>query len=285
MRGRTAVNAPGRWMGRAGCLCLVLVMIVGMSGAANAQSSHRAGLVVRFGDGRVITRCVTFTQDEISGLELLGRSGLSVMTQSSGIGAAICKIENQGCAADNCFCECKGDRCLYWSYWRLGQNGWVYAPAGAGITRVRPGDIDGWSWGADPPPTLPSLEEICQPSVRPSPTATATATATPTPTPSPTPTWTAAPTHQPAISATATATAAATATATATAAATATATATAAATATATATAAATATATATSTLITEPVRPPASSPIRYAIFGGIVVGLILLWAMLSRKK
>ena len=67
--------------------------------SVNAQAAtHRAGLVVRFGDGSVVTRCVSFSEPSLTGAELLTRSGLSVVLDlSSSLGAGVCKIGNQGC--------------------------------------------------------------------------------------------------------------------------------------------------------------------------------------------
>ncbi|RLC66222.1 MAG: hypothetical protein DRI48_05180, partial [Chloroflexi bacterium] len=44
-----------------------------------AQSPNRVGLVVRFGDGSLVTRCVEFSEPEISGYDVLTRSGLNVV--------------------------------------------------------------------------------------------------------------------------------------------------------------------------------------------------------------
>ena len=60
----------------------------------HAQQSNRVGLVVRFGDGSLITRCVEFTESEISGYDLLTRSGLDIVAAfDPGQGAAVCAIE------------------------------------------------------------------------------------------------------------------------------------------------------------------------------------------------
>jgi hypothetical protein len=149
-----------------------------------AQSPNQVGLVVGSGDGSMVTRCVEFAEDEISGYDLLMRSGLQVVaTQSGGMGVTICEIDGEGCPADNCFCECTGSTCAYWSYWHLVGGEWSYSSVGANGHRVRPGDVDGWRWGkGDPPPVVP-FEQICAPPA----TATSLPTATPTDTPLPPP--------------------------------------------------------------------------------------------------
>jgi hypothetical protein len=151
-----------------------------------AQGSNQAGLVVRFGDGSVVTRCVEFTETELSGYDLLHRSGLSIVAgQSSGLGVTICKIEDQGCPADNCFCQCQGSTCNYWTYWHLTGETWSYSPVGASGYQVHSGDVEGWSWGQSLPPPVVPLEQICAPTPIPTPSPTDTITPTATDTPSP----------------------------------------------------------------------------------------------------
>lgn len=172
-----------------------------------AQSSNRVGLVVGKGDGSFVTRCVEFVEDELSGYDLLMRSGLQVVAiQSGGMGVMICEIDGEGCPANNCWCKCSGSTCTYWSYWHLEGREWSYAFMGALSHRVRSGDVDGWTWGAgDPPPAL-SFEQICAPPATAPLSPTATPTILPTDTPTLAPTATVLlPTHTPQPAGTATA--------------------------------------------------------------------------------
>jgi hypothetical protein len=168
-------------------------LLFGGAGALRAQSGNQAGLVVVLGDGRVITRCVTFEEDAISGLTLLQRAGLSLETSAGAGGATICSIAGEGCPASDCFCQCKGAPCIYWNYFYRDQGGpWTYAALGALGRQVRPGDVDGWVWGdgSSPPPDV-DLAAICAADALPAqPPATATLTpvvASPTPMPTATP--------------------------------------------------------------------------------------------------
>lgn len=148
-----------------------------------AQSPNQVGLVVGMGDGSVVTRCVEFAEAEISGYDLLMRSGLQVVaTQSGGMGLTICQLGGEGCPADNCFCECTGSVCAYWSYWHLVDGEWSYSSVGANGHRIRSGDVDGWTWGKGDPPPVVSLEQICALSatIEPTPTLTDTPTLLPT---------------------------------------------------------------------------------------------------------
>jgi len=132
------------------------------SAVARAQDSNQAGLVVRFGDGSYITRCITFSEPSISGLDVLERSDLAVVAA----GWAVCDIEgHSGCPAENCFCQCPGGggACLYWSYWHLVDGSWVYSTVGSGGHDVHDGDVEGWSWGAEGSPPVVPFHEICMP--------------------------------------------------------------------------------------------------------------------------
>ncbi len=185
---------------------------------------HRVGLVIQYGDGRVETYCVTFSEPEISGVEVLERTGVPLIVDpNQSVGTAVCKIGNEGCdyPLQDCFCQCQGAECVYWAYYHLVGGRWVYSQVGASAYTVHDGDVEGWSWGpGEPgqgaPPPVFSFSEICDVATptpastsTPSPTPTETSTPSPTPThtstpspvptptppaatPTPTPTWTAA---------------------------------------------------------------------------------------------
>jgi len=137
-----------------------------------AQAESRAALIVQFGDGSYVTRCVSFAGDSISGLELLTRSGLPAALW----GGAVCRIQDEGCdyPVQPCFCQCKGSSCQYWSYWHWrpdsvssspGSGAWAYSQIGSGDYPVRHGDIDAWLWGnAQTSPVELSFGAICGPS-------------------------------------------------------------------------------------------------------------------------
>ncbi len=162
---------------------LLAQVVVGVSlRGVRAQETNRIGLVVRFGDGSLITRCIEFGESEISGYDVLMRSGLTVVAAyDSGQGTAICKIEHEGCPAEACL-TCAYPN--YWSYWHLVNGDWAYSQVGAGGHTVHPGDVEGWSWGTGDPPPVVSFDQICAPP----PTNTPPPTDTPplpTDTPSP----------------------------------------------------------------------------------------------------
>ncbi len=166
-------------------MAVALMVITAFPGiSAKAQSSNQVGLVVQYGDGEVVTRCIEFTEPQISGLEVLLRSGLDLVYSVGGMGTTVCKIGEEGCDDPaRCFCRCKGDKCEYWSYWHLIDGEWQYSGVGAGGYAVRPGAVEGWVWGAGtisnaPRPPDVSFQDIC--STRATPTSAATSTPSPT---------------------------------------------------------------------------------------------------------
>ncbi len=189
-------------------LLVTLCLLTPLATGTRAQAPHRAGLVVRFSDDRVITRCVEFTEESITGEELLRRAGLRIVSEyNPGLGAAICQIEGVGCnyPAVPCFCQCQGAECVYWAYYYLANGQWVYSGFGVSNRQVHDGDVEGWSWGpgsvsgATAPPLF-TLDQICAPPATSTPTATPTSPPPATFTPWPTttaPPPTAAPTARP----------------------------------------------------------------------------------------
>jgi hypothetical protein len=149
-------------------LLLVLLLAAFTVGAVYGQADepNLAGLVVLSGEGQSATYCVPFPEAEISGYELLRRTGLELELGSSVQGVAVCSVDGTGCPAGDCFCQCRGEPCQYWSYWQLGDSGWEYAVRGANQIMVRPGDVHGWTWGPgtvsealQPPPA--TFADIC----------------------------------------------------------------------------------------------------------------------------
>lgn len=141
---------------------------------------HRAGLIVQYADQRTDTRCVEFDEPEISGYELLRRSGLPLVIAPGSFGVAVCKIRDEGCAypSQSCFCQCENIKstCIYWISFAQVNGEWKYATLGASNTKVRDGDMQAWVWGAGQadgtsvlPPAM-SFDAVCP---APQPTAPA----------------------------------------------------------------------------------------------------------------
>jgi len=154
-------------------ISVFFILIAADRSSGSAQSTNRAALVVQFGDGTTETRCVPFDEQTITGYELLERSGFSFVASFETQGAAICKIEDEGCPANDCFCQSPPD---YWSYWHLDGVDWEYSYQGSGLYTVEDGIVDGWAWGSGEPPPVVPFDQVCTP-----PTSTSTPTITHTP--------------------------------------------------------------------------------------------------------
>ncbi|MCS7260137.1 MAG: hypothetical protein NZ765_05060 [Anaerolineae bacterium] len=168
LRGHHFVVMTKRWI-LWGLASLVVTLALPGVAPTGAQSPHRVGLIVAH-DGKVITKCIEFSEEQISGYDVLERSGLALIPMvSSSMGVAICSIDNRGCnyPAESCFCKCQGTPCIYWSYWHLVNGEWQYSSLGASNHYVRHGDVEGWVWGegefgitAQKPPSV-RFEDIC----------------------------------------------------------------------------------------------------------------------------
>jgi hypothetical protein len=135
-------------------LCaLLLVALAGLptaSAAAPVAHLNGAGLVIQHGDGRVLYFYIQFKEPQITGEQLLERSGVSLdVTPYSGLGEGICLIDGEGCPSTNCFCKSYAVPSVYWRYHTLNSSGqWVFRSTGPDQRMVHDGDVDGWSWSS-----------------------------------------------------------------------------------------------------------------------------------------
>lgn len=140
---------------------------------------HHASIVIVFPDG-TDSYCIPFEGKDLSGAELLERTGLPlVLSGFGGLGVGVCRIDDVGCSdPGDCFCQCRGGECSYWSSFEFTGGKWHYLQVGASQHRVSDGDIVGWVWGnGRSAPGVMSMA-VCA-SVHPTPV--------PTPTPVPQP--------------------------------------------------------------------------------------------------
>ena len=145
-----------------------------------AQALNRVAIVVDTGSGPV-SRCVSFAEDSISGIEALNRAGLAPVVRGfSGEGGAVCGLNGVGCPADSSCLTCQAPN--YWAYYRAdnGAGGFAYSSVGAGAIAVTDGDVEGWRWGTGAAPSYRSFGSICPLQPPPTPT-TSTTTAPPGP--------------------------------------------------------------------------------------------------------
>jgi hypothetical protein len=139
-----------------------------------ADGPNRAGLVVTF-ENHTETYWIEFEEEQISGVDLLERSGLDVTYSGfGGLGSAVCAIDGVGCTnPGDCWCQCKSGTCNRWVYFRMEDGEWKQMPFGASTRVLKDGDVDGWTWGAGDEPADQLTPYPC-------PTATTPATDAPT---------------------------------------------------------------------------------------------------------
>ncbi len=150
-------------------LFTLFILILNVTVAVAQERNNEVALIISLENDQVMTQCVEFSEEHISGYEALNRTGLAIQTDIVGLGATVCQIEGSGCPADDCFCQCKGGgTCLYWSYWTVREGKWQYSQVGGSLYQVSDGDIQGWVWGIGSPNEAPAppaitFEEICTP--------------------------------------------------------------------------------------------------------------------------
>lgn len=137
-----------------------------LSTAQVDETVNVAGIVVDYGDGRMSQAIVPFTENKISGVELLRRSGLSLLSvEFGGMGEGVCAIEDTGCDLSACrarLCQTGDPESPFWQYVQNAAGGtWQSAPLGASSSVIQDGDVDGWFWtGSTPRTAAVSLEDI-----------------------------------------------------------------------------------------------------------------------------
>ena len=135
--------------------------------AAPAGDQHNvAGIVVEYAEGHYSMALVPFEEETISGIDLLSRSGLSLlMIDFGGMGKGVCAIEKTGCELDACrarLCQTGDPESPFWHYLQHPLDGdWHMAALGASSSKVSDGGVDGWFWtGSNPEPAAMSVEDI-----------------------------------------------------------------------------------------------------------------------------
>jgi hypothetical protein len=149
MLSKSRFACASRWVQLLGSLLgMLLLALLLVPPGVLAQQPHRAGLVIRHGDGRVVYRVVEFTEPEITGADLLLRSQVVLLTAGyGGMGQAVCSLDGEGCPADNCFCKSYTNPAYFWRYYHLNADGtWSSMAFGPDSRKIHDGDIDGWSW-------------------------------------------------------------------------------------------------------------------------------------------
>ncbi|HIC89314.1 MAG TPA: PEP-CTERM sorting domain-containing protein [Anaerolineae bacterium] len=132
-------TVTSRWL--APLAALVLVLALTASSILAAGATKRVGLVVRFSDGSTHTEIVEVLADATT-FDVLEASTLQVASSDSGFGPAICGLNNDGCPADDCFC----DPAHYWAYYHLVGDAWEASMVGVGGYIPTDQSVEGFAW-------------------------------------------------------------------------------------------------------------------------------------------
>jgi hypothetical protein len=133
---------------------------------------HHAALVIQHSSGSLITQCVAFAEEQITGLQLIERSGVPYQAQSFGsVGSAICQLDREPSTIPS---GCFGSG-PYWQYFHRRSDAWQTSALGAGSSALHDGDMDGWRYAAaaNQVPSTVAFASVC---AAPAPSAAATAT-------------------------------------------------------------------------------------------------------------
>jgi hypothetical protein len=152
-------------------LVSLLVLAIGFgkdwaTASAQADDINVAGIVIDYGNGERSYALVPFADETVSGIDLLHKSGLPLLTIEFGaMGEGVCVIEDTGCDLSACrarLCQTGDPESPFWQYVRSDGTGmWEFAALGASSSKVGDGDVDGWFWtGTKPHPEAVSLDDV-----------------------------------------------------------------------------------------------------------------------------
>ena len=175
------------WLGAAAAAALMAAVL---SIRPAHAAIHHAALVIQHASGSVITRCVAFAEGQISGLQLVERSGVQYDAQNFGsIGSAMCQLDREpSTVPPGCFGSGP-----YWQYFHRQGGAWQTSAFGASSSLLHDGDMDGWHFavGANQAPGNVTFSSVCAAPAPPAATAIQAAPApnhaTPIPTATPAP--------------------------------------------------------------------------------------------------
>lgn len=148
------------------CSIIVAVCAVSIflpaSAFAVGDSENRAAVIIDTGNGAPKTACISFQGDSISGAEALELANAQPVFQTfGGVGRAVCALCGVGCPPDDSCLTCAGS--TFWNYYqsKWGSASFTLSGIGAGASRVRDGDVEGWKFGAGQKPPYLSYNTIC----------------------------------------------------------------------------------------------------------------------------
>ena len=153
-------------LGRIALLSSIIVTTLLLAGstAFGQEGSAHVGVVVQFGDGRVLTRDLELSTpvDRLTALEATG-----LAFESAFGGDAVCKIEEEGCPGNDtdCWCQCPftpGEPCTFWIYFPMNETHDAWGDMNTWpLPQLQGGDVSGWVWGevdVEASPWIPVVE-------------------------------------------------------------------------------------------------------------------------------
>lgn len=109
------------------------------------EITSKAALVIDHNDGNRVVRVVEFFGETLNGMQLLQKSGLTVVTAQGSHGTDICAIDNEGQPAEDCLND------PYGRYWVLNllndDNEWQGSMIGTNSEIVRNNTVHGYRFG------------------------------------------------------------------------------------------------------------------------------------------
>jgi hypothetical protein len=129
---------------------VVLALVGLLAGGALAadlspagSQSKQVGLVIAFPDGTRYLEVVS-VPDNATTFDVLRAAKITLVSQDTAWGPAICSINGLGCPASDCFC----DPAHFWAYYHLdpATNTWVVAQTGVGGYVPADGAVEGLAW-------------------------------------------------------------------------------------------------------------------------------------------
>ncbi len=158
-------------------------VVPSVGGCAQASGVHHAALVAQHGDGRVVTACVSFGTDSITGDELLtaakaqGVESQTLGSNDSGYGKSVCQIDYEPTQYPS---TCWSGNSPYWALFVSRSGGaWTESSLGISSQTFRDGDAEGFRYEGQSDGSPPASPRGVCPVTTPAPTAAPTKQATP----------------------------------------------------------------------------------------------------------
>jgi hypothetical protein len=132
------------------CITAFMALVLWSSPVLGESGPGHVGVLVQFGDGRVLTRYLEL-ETPVDRLTVLEASGLAFETAFGG--DAVCKIDEEGCRGTDteCWCRCPftaEEPCFFWIYLPISESGDQWGDMNTWpLPDLDDGDVSAWVWG------------------------------------------------------------------------------------------------------------------------------------------